>query len=281
MILKHLNKILVGIAIGGLLVTNIILIDKFNSLQMNLNAYYNQAHTLGAQVSGLQAEFSSWNQSEKLINMHYYDIKSSKDFENAKITAQITLNKLATNSKVFLMYRDFQVPNQVWQSIQLENQGGLNFTTELELSYEANYETQLFVEGDKEQYSERMDSIHLKDELHQRLDMQVIPMSFDSNGNLTFEVTVLNNYYRGEGLKLKSLDCYIYYEDKLIHQVDVMSKAKRTDWGQEPIENWQYSEKIKVENMNTSNNDYMNYLNMKLIAVDRLGKEYTFDQSGF
>lgn len=51
--------------------------------------------------------------------MHCYDIKTSEDFENAKVTVHGTLNRLASDSKLYLMYRNYQQTEQKWFIVEL------------------------------------------------------------------------------------------------------------------------------------------------------------------
>ncbi len=269
------------IAIIILLFMNFTLINKLDNFQNNINMINSQIGSLSSQIGGVRAEFNNLNQKERLINTYNYDIQNANDYENANVNVDITLNKLKNNSKVFLMYRNYELNDQDWNKIELKNQGGLNYRADLQLSYDGNYETELLVENDLEKLSEKLNPIDLKSKLSNRLEMRAMPTRADSNGNFTYEVEVTNIFHDDENLRLKSLDCYIYYKDKLVHQVDIIAKGENDAFGHEPVERWDYTESINIEEIKSADGDFMRDISLKLVAIDRLDKKYEYEHDEF
>lgn len=257
---------------------NTLFLIKLNSFEDRMNTSNNHISGLSHQINNLQSELYALNKRESTISNLNYDIQESKDYEAAKVKVDLSLNKLKTGSKLLFMYRNRELADPNWEVKEFQHQDGLNYSTVLDLSYEGNYETQLLIENDSEKQSENMSPINLKDELRQRLHLEAMPNTADSRGNLTFRVTVRNNFYKGEALKLESANCYIYYDDKLVHSVDIMKKGEKNDWRHEPIEEWDYVESVVLEPMSTTEDkDFMEPLKIKLIVKDKLGKEYEYE----
>jgi len=255
---------------------------KLNSFEDRMNTYTNHISGLSHQINSLQSELYTLNKRESTISNLNYDIKESKDYEAANVKVNLSLNKLKTGAKVLFMYRNRELVDQEWEIKEFQHQEGLNYSTVLDLSYDGNYETQLIIENDSEKQSENMNPINLKDELRQRLHLEAMPNTADSKGNLTFSVTVRNNFYKGEDLKLESANCYIYYDEKLVHSVDIMKNGEKSDWRHEPVEEWNYGERVVIEAMRTTEDrDFMESLKIKLVVKDKLGKEYEYEHGSF
>ncbi len=261
---------------------NTLFLIKLNSFEDRMNTSINHISGLSHQINNLQSELYALNKRESTISNINYDIQESKDYEAAQVKVNLSLNKLKTGSKLLFMYRNRELADQDWEVKEFQHQDGLNYSTVLDLSYDGNYETQLLIENDSEKQSENMSPINLKDELRQRLHLEAMPNTADSRGNLTFRVTVRNNFYKGEALKLESANCYIYYDDKLVHSVDIMKKGEKNDWRHEPIEEWDYVESVVLKSMSTTEDkDFMEPLKIKLIVKDKIGKEYEYEHGKY
>lgn len=271
------TKVVLSIAIIASLSMNYILINRINSIQNNVNIISNQVHSLSSQLSNVRSDLNTLNEGEKLIIKYNYDIEENSDFKKARVKINVALNRLENNSKVFFMYRNYESESKDWKIKEVQNQAGLNFTTEVDLSYDGNYEAQLMMDTGSHQVSEAMGQINLKNELNNRLHMKISPRSADTRGNFTFETNIRNNYYNGEALKLKSINAYIYFDNKLVHKVDIMDKGKKRELEYEPIEEWNYNESIVIEELKRSvEKDFMKLFALKLVVVDQLGKKYEY-----
>ncbi|MTI66823.1 MAG: hypothetical protein FH753_09510 [Firmicutes bacterium] len=282
--MKLKNKILI-ILVGILLITNLLLLNKLESYGNNIYSINNQIHSLQSEIRNLSSTINDLNRKEKLISTYNYDIKNYKDYKKAKVTVNVTLNKLKENSKVFFMYKTFESDDSNWNYKELNNTGGLNYKTQLDLSYNNNYKTQILIDNNNEKQTGNIRSINLKDKLRDRIDMKALPKRADTNGNLTFEVNVRNNYNKynydnNEKLKLKEIKCFIYFENKLVHTVDIIKEGEKKSFSHVTLEEWKFEDSIRINEMGNYDGDsFMEPLTIKLMVKDMLDKEYTYKHS--
>lgn len=278
------KKILIALLII-LLLSNVIMyneIKKINNIIVNMNNYI---YSLDSQLNNISSNVNSLRNKEKLIQSQSYDINNIDEaYEKADVNFKITFNKLSEDAIAYVLYRKYKSYNyefiqdsnitddEKWNKVKLEKIEALDYKTQIQLSYDYNYEMQVYVEGDKISETERLSSIDLLNKLNLRLDINSHFNTISSNGTMSYIVEVENNYRDDDKLKLKSIVSRVYYKDKLIDEIDILEDGESKDFEHMPLERWSYNGNTSFEP--EDNSDPSEYIHFETVVIDKMGKKY-------
>lgn len=268
-----------------ILISNFIMFNEIKKLSNIIASMNNYIYSLDSQINNISSSVNSIRNKDKIIQSQSYDIKNIDDaYKNADVDIKISFNKLSEDAFAYILYRKYKslhnnfvqesnITDDVeWKKVKLEKIKALNYKANIQLSYDYNYELQLYVEGNEISETERLSSIDLLDKLNLRLDIDSHFNSIYSNGKMNYTVEVENNYREDERLKLKSIVNRVYYKDKLIDEIDIMKVGEKKDFNHIPLERWNYNGNTSFEPEEDS--DLSENIHFETIVIDKMGKKY-------
>lgn len=246
---------------------------KLKMIENQLSHLQGQLYSVDSSVNRVYGEIYWANERDRMIGQYNYTIDNINEaYEKALVKIDVHFNQLPNEANAYLMYRNIEAEDIQWNTVALIQQGGLNYAAEVELSYEENYGMQLVIESSIEKYSEELSTLNLKDQLNERITIITRPTRSDSTGNLAFFVSVHNYYDNKEIMKLKDLQAYVYYQEKIIKEINLLELGQLSPFGEPKTEFWEYEGNLKIPNVKDI--DFMKEVIIEVIAMDHLGKEY-------
>ncbi|MBF8983909.1 hypothetical protein IZY60_10195 [Lutibacter sp. B2] len=267
------------IAIAVLLILNIITGYKLREIQNSISKVSSSVNNIDGKINGIYGTVSNTISEVRKEQMWIvdkdYDIINVEDqFKEAKITFNWTFRELGKNEKVYVLYGEENNGEiEKWNKIESTHIAGLNYKTEIDLSYDKNYEFQVVAENANSKKTEKLEKIDLYDQLMNRMYFEE---DFQSMNNSEVEVYArIENFYRDlKALKIKSAKVNIYYEEKLLKSIDITEMAEKES-PQGDIDKWEYRNTFKFEELfKNINFEESDKVKIQIIAKDYTGREY-------
>ncbi|WP_078544950.1 hypothetical protein [Litchfieldia alkalitelluris] len=227
------DKIL-GIAIGVLIIFNIVSYNKVSNLEERLymldslsheiDSMNHSVHNISSEVGMRMNEFM---QEQLWIPEKNYEVLHV-DIEGNTIDVQInwTLREQLQKENVSFLYRETTTDD--WTELEATHKDGLNYSVEHTFPLKGNYETQVIASSESGTRSEDLLDLNFKEQLDTRI---IINAHLNHNGNRDYDLHIdINNPLKSEfmvdsnreALKIQSAMAYLTINGKAIKEFNLL-----------------------------------------------------------
>ena len=300
--MKVKDKVFIVIGIGILLL-NISIYSHVKDLQTNMTNTRSQLSNIDRSVNDVRNSVNTTlneihENSKWLCNGHYNITNVSEDFKNATVSLNWSLRTLNNNSKVYLIYRKKATDkNEIdkWTQLPIENEDALNYSKELTLSFDDNYEFKVLIKSETTSASEKLLDINLYSMMKDRVQIDFEPRSqsqSDDHVKFSFLGRIRNSYTlpfehhesNYDLLKLKNIIVKVSSDNHLKIEFQILKDGKIIDEDTQfgtfhnhrelQLESFEFDKTIEYDIPNDMTEDFIGK-NIEIIIEDYSGFTYS------
>lgn len=270
------GKIIIIMMAILLILNGYILLNFFSSDTIqDISRLKEQIYFLEDEIYNLKQDLKTEEEKSSLISSHNYDIENiGNEYKNANVAVQVEFKKLKNKSTPYIIYSTAEKEGTA--KVKLDKVSELKYTTELNLSYNDNYNVKLFMENDEVMIGEELSPIKLAEELARRFTIHMYPTEFEKGKELKYEIQIFNSPIEDKkDLEINSIKADIYYMDEKLDTIDITKNAEKKKL-KDITKEYFYKGNLGIEGIDDE--IIQEKLLFKFIIKDKYGKVYNLDK---
>ncbi|NBI06210.1 hypothetical protein [Senegalia massiliensis] len=270
------GKIIIIMMAILLILNGYILLNFFSSDTIqDISRLKEQIYFLEDEIYNLKQDLKTEEEKSSLISSHNYDIENiGNEYKNANVAVQVEFKKLKNKSTPYIIYSIAEKEGTA--KVKLDKVSELKYTTELNLSYNDNYNVKLFMENDEVMIGEELSPIKLAEELARRFTIHMYPTEFEKGKELKYEIQIFNSPIEDKkDLEINSIKADIYYMDEKLDTIDITKNAEKKKL-KDITKEYFYEGNLGIEGIDDE--IIQEKLLFKFIIKDKYGKVYNLDK---